>query len=157
MLSVFKSDKFEIKNSPVDRLATLGARALWCLKGACETAQPLGVTLGLMLSTDTILKEANRDPIFTPFLGGLLNQVLPDRGQPSISRMLESHLAKIQQNNVELEDIKKAVGSIENFTGGLSEEDASEFKQILLDNKTELIRNNNEIKSKIIEALNNKK
>ena len=150
----------------------MGARALWCLNGACEIAQPVGLTLGLMISTDTILKEANRDPIFTPFVarlaypgpvgrkvrrGGLLNPILPEKGKPTASKRLDNHLALIKQNNIELEGIKKAMGSIDNFTGGLSEEDASEFKQILLDNKTELIRNNNEIKSKIIEALNKKK
>lgn len=40
-------------------------------KGASETAQPLGVTLGIMVTTDTILKEANREPIFTPIIDGL--------------------------------------------------------------------------------------
>ena len=74
MLSVFKSDKFEIRNSPLDRFATLGARALCCLKGACETAQPVGVTLGLMISTDQILLAANKEPIFTPYLAELLNK-----------------------------------------------------------------------------------
>ena len=118
----------------------MGARALWCLNGACEIAQPIGLTLGLMISTDTILKEANRDPIFTPFVarlaypgpvgrmvrrGGSLNPILPEKGKPTARQMLDNHLALIKQNNIELEGIKKAMGSIDNFTGGLSEEDAS--------------------------------
>lgn len=31
-----------------------------CLKGACDSAQPIGLTLGVMLGTDEILKFANR-------------------------------------------------------------------------------------------------
>lgn len=30
-----------------------------------------------MLGTDEILKAADREPVFTPFLGGLVKQVLP--------------------------------------------------------------------------------
>ena len=67
IIAIIKSDKLEIRNSPLDRLATLSARAILCFKGACETAQPIGLTLGLMLGTDEILKNANREPIFGPF------------------------------------------------------------------------------------------
>ena len=156
MLSVFNSDKFDIRNSPLDKFATLGAKALWCLKGACETAQPIGFTLGLMISTDTVLKEANREPIFTPFLAGMLNQILPETGNPSPSKILDNHLNQMEQNNFEIEYIKNAIGSVENFKGGLSEEDASEFKKILIDNKNELIEKNTEIRDKIIENLKKK-
>lgn len=55
-----KSDKFYIRNSPLDRLATLAAKAFFFLKGACETAQPIANTIALMITTDTILKVVNR-------------------------------------------------------------------------------------------------
>lgn len=156
MLSIFKSDIFEIKNSPVDRFATLGARALWCLKGACETAQPVGVTLGLMISTDQILQAANREPIFTPFLAGLLNQILPETGNPSTSKIIENSFAKIKQNNSELEALKYSKELI-NLPGGLSAEDNTEFNQIISDHQKELMNNNIEIKNKMIEDLKKKK
>lgn len=79
IIAILKTDKLDVKNSPLDRLATLGAKALLCFKGACETAQPVWLTLGIMLGTDEILKSANRDPIFAPFLGGVLNSVLPEK------------------------------------------------------------------------------
>lgn len=153
MVSVFKSNKFDIRNSPLDRLATLGAKALWCLKGACETAQPIGLTLGLMISTDTILKEANREPIFTPLLAGALNKILAETGQPSSSKILETALGQYKQNSIEIKDLNKSLDLLDKFDGGLSMEDTSEFKQILMENKTEIIQNNNQIKENIINNL----
>jgi hypothetical protein len=41
----------------------------------CNVAQPVGVTLGVMLSTDELLRNANRDPIFALFLGSILNRI----------------------------------------------------------------------------------
>ena len=74
---VLKSDELDIRNSPFDRFATLSAKLVMCAKGACDTVHPAGSALGLMLGTDEVLKAANREPIFAPFLGGLLNQILP--------------------------------------------------------------------------------
>jgi len=67
IIKLIKSDKLDIKISPLDKSATLGARALLCFKGVCESAQPVGLTLGLKLGTDEILKGVKRDPIFAPF------------------------------------------------------------------------------------------
>jgi hypothetical protein len=56
-----------------------------CFKGTCETAQPVGLTLGLMLDTDEILKSANREPVFIPLLGDMLNTILPQVKETSKS------------------------------------------------------------------------
>ena len=59
---------------------TLSTRALMCVKGACEAAQPLGTGLGIMLAIAAqreSLKFSNRDPIFIPIISGVINSVLP--------------------------------------------------------------------------------
>lgn len=76
MVRVIMSDEFDIRNSPLERLAHLGARALFCFKGVCAQAQPIGLTLGIMLGADEILKQANREAVFAPFLATILNSVL---------------------------------------------------------------------------------
>jgi hypothetical protein len=40
---LLKSGAYEVRNSPLDRLAFLVAKTLGCLKGACEQAQPIGL------------------------------------------------------------------------------------------------------------------
>jgi hypothetical protein len=55
-LSVLKSNKLEVRNSPLDRLAYLSARFLYCLKYGCEAANPNGVGITLMFGADELLK-----------------------------------------------------------------------------------------------------
>ena len=54
-----KSDKLDIRNSPLDHLARLSSRILLCAKGACDQAQPVGVAMGVMLGVDTALEKAD--------------------------------------------------------------------------------------------------
>jgi hypothetical protein len=156
IISLLKTDKLDIRNSPLNRLATLGAKALLCLKGTCEAAQPLGITLGLMISTDTLLKEANREPIFTPLLAGALNKILSVPCQPSTSQMIETEIARLNQNSIEIKDLNKAIEIIDKSNGDLSVQEVSEFKKILIENRSEIIQNNEKIKENIINNLKNK-
>lgn len=73
---VLKSDKLDIKNSPLDRLATLAARAILCAKGLCETAQPVALSLGLMLGADEVIKAGGRPAVFAPFLANIFVQLI---------------------------------------------------------------------------------
>jgi len=52
----------DIRNSPLNRFATLGAKALLCFKSACVSALlwTVGLTLGIMLGTDEILHFLRR-------------------------------------------------------------------------------------------------
>src|SRR3954468_10745068 len=61
-----KSDKLDIRNSPLDHLARLSARIILCAKGVCDQAQPVGVAMGIMLGVDTALEKADHKAIFGP-------------------------------------------------------------------------------------------
>ena len=65
---VINSEQIKVRNSPLDRFASHFARLLLCAKGACENAQPVAGTLGLMLGVDEVLAAADKTPIFKPFL-----------------------------------------------------------------------------------------
>jgi hypothetical protein len=52
---LIKNKDLDVRNSPLDRLATLASRLIACAKGACDTAAPIGVSIGLMAGIDTIL------------------------------------------------------------------------------------------------------
>ena len=73
---LFKSGAYEVRNSPLDRLAFLAARAIGCLKGVCDSAQPVGLGLGLMVTADEFFKAANVEPIFTPFIGNAVKSLI---------------------------------------------------------------------------------
>jgi len=65
---IMRSKDLEIRNSPLDKFATLASKLIFCIKGACDTAVPLGVALGVMAGFDTILEHKGKEPIFLPFI-----------------------------------------------------------------------------------------
>ena len=76
MYKTLRSDKLDVKNSPVDRLSTIAVKVLWCIKGSCDQLPHLGLGLSLGAVTDQILENSGRKPIFMPFLGDMLNKVI---------------------------------------------------------------------------------
>lgn len=76
MYKIIKSDKLEVRNSPLDKIATLAGKFIWCIKGSCEQLPALGIGLGLGAAMDQILENSGREPVFMPFLGDALNKVI---------------------------------------------------------------------------------
>jgi hypothetical protein len=70
-----KTDQLEVRKYLLDRLAFF--KAIYCFKLGCGLAQLVGMTLGLMLGTDEILKAGDIEPVFAPLFGGILKSVLP--------------------------------------------------------------------------------
>ena len=62
---LLKSDKLEVRNSPLDRLAFLAAKTLTCLKGACESAPHIGMGLSLMLVPDPSILLINSSSLIS--------------------------------------------------------------------------------------------
>jgi len=75
---LLKSGELDIRNSPLDKYASMLGRVLLCAKGVCDSANPIGVGLGLILGADQVLKDcyAGREAFFGPILGSGLNKIL---------------------------------------------------------------------------------
>jgi|SRR5882672_1774625 len=155
---LLKSDKLDIKNSPLDRLATLAVKAIMCVKGTCEVAQPVGLTLGLMLGTDEVLKQSGRDPLFAPFLGNTLNQVFPNKNNPNLEVLLNKRLSELNNNS----ELSKTSDSILNqieeskIKGGLSNTDYEELRSSILEYKNQTQNRQSQIVSEIQTLLSDK-
>jgi hypothetical protein len=157
IITILRSDKLDIKNSPFDRFATLSARALLCFKGACEAGQPVGLTLGLMLGTDEILKAADKKAIFAHMLGEILNSILPENVHKDSRKLINNSIDQFVNNkdNIELNNslLEKFKGL--NLKGDLTKDEFNEFKQIIIENKESIVKANEKIKSKIMEMIEN--
>jgi len=128
---ILKSDELDIRNSPLDRFASAAARVLLCGKGFCQDIQPVGTALGIMLASDEILKAANRQPFFTPFLGNLVNMVFPGKPQGFSANELTSILEKMNAIKAETKDIESASNILQkegNFPS-IDANDKKEFAQ----------------------------
>ena len=65
---LWKGD-LNVRNSPLDRLASIGGNLLYCWKVGCYVASS-GVNLaGASVVADTILEAGGQEKIFTPLLG----------------------------------------------------------------------------------------
>jgi hypothetical protein len=158
MRYLFKSGAYEVRNSPIDRLAFLAARAIGCLKGVCDSAQPVGLGLGLMVTTDEFLKAANVEPIFTPFIGNALKSVLPDSASRIDNKLLNSNIEQVTSNNVELKASESLLERFKdlNLRGDFTNDEFSELKKLILENQEQLKSKNTELKDKINELLDKK-
>jgi hypothetical protein len=156
---LLKSGALEVRNSPLDRLAYLSAatRALMCLKGACDQAQPIGLGLGLMIAYDEILKGGNNAPIFMPLLGDMLNIVLPTKidNTESTSKLITDALEEIKQNRGLIKANKSILEQVKdlNVTGDITPEESMELEHLLNTNQDSLQNKHSELKSKILELL----
>lgn len=160
IIKLWKDKKLEVRNSPLDRIASLAVKAIACLKGACDQAQPAGNILGLMVGTDAILTAANQDPIFTPFLASIVNKVLPPK-EGTTSSVNELH-KRIEEWTSLQEDIASTSQLSNKFNSlsskeGFSKEDLDEFKKLLQENREKLVEESNSIKNKIVSLLNKNK
>ena len=52
MYKVWKSDELNVRNSPLDHLASLATKLLWCSKGLCDFAIPISMVYGSMAGID---------------------------------------------------------------------------------------------------------
>jgi hypothetical protein len=108
-----KSDKLDIRNSPLDHMARFAARLLLCAKGVCDQAQPVGVAMGILLGIDTSLVMADQKPIFGPLLGNALKTVLPNNEvRVKVSDLIQEPISRIDKNNQEIKELKSMIDKI---------------------------------------------
>jgi hypothetical protein len=152
---ILMTEELEIKNSPLDKYATLLARVILCGKGACEYASPVGVGLGLMLGADQVLKESGREAIFSPLIGAGLDKILPKNDLTIWKEKYNNAIKVAGDQGEEKQTIKELIGNTEAFKQ-LSFEDREEFLKALKQIQTTNAEDLATAKSQVIEVLKNK-
>jgi hypothetical protein len=137
---LLKSDKLEVRNSPLDRLAFLAAKVVTCLKGVCQEAQPVGLGLGLMLGADEVLKYGNAEPFFGPLMGGILKGVLPAKPTKESEEIIKSAFELLRANRSNVNTTNNLLDLLKdsNLTGDLTKDEFEEMKNILVEKQDEL-------------------
>jgi hypothetical protein len=66
IIKLFKEGKLDIRNSPINRIASIMSKIIICVKGGCDVAASIGSLGALGIIGDEILKESGIEPIFIP-------------------------------------------------------------------------------------------
>jgi len=151
-----KSDKLDVKNSPLDYLARLSARLLLCAKGVCDQAQPVGVAMGILLGIDTSLEMADRKPIFGPLLGSALKTVLPNEEvKMKVTDLIKEPVSQIDKNYQEINELNTNIENVSNWdnTNNEVKQDVNEIISELNKRKREINANSEELRNKINDLL----
>ena len=149
-----KSDKLDIKNSPLDHFARLSARLLLCAKGVCDHAQPVGVAMGILLGIDTSLIMADQKPIFGPILGSAIKTVLSNEVKTKVSDLIKEPISQIERNNREINELNDIIDKVSDWgNSSQAKNDAHEIISELNKHKSYINKNSTELQIKIIELL----
>lgn len=152
VIATLRSDKFDVRNSPLDIFIRNSARLLFCIKGVCEGAAPLGTALGIGLGVDQVLAEAGREKIFAPILAGFL----PKR---TFSTPVTTMMNRVQGFNDDISDVQNFIHNVKEWAdnGQLSQKDATDLINNFSEHKTQIINNRDMVVGEILKEVENLK
>ena len=142
IIYLWRNKKLEVRNSPLDQIASLSLKLATCIKGACVAGGASATILGLGFGADKLLEEAGYAPFFKKTVGNQLGKILTNFGYSGNSEYLElqRRMLDIKQRVKNIEELNKIISEIENndsFTGIKDEleEFKNEFNKELQDEK----------------------
>ena len=80
IIYLWRNNKFEVRNSPLNRLASFSVTLISCVKGTCVLGLSGGTALGMGLGIDELLASYGRETVFRDTLGKGLDQALNSIG-----------------------------------------------------------------------------
>jgi len=148
---LWRNNKLEIRNSPVDHIVSLTLKLATCIKGACVAGGAGATVLGLGFGADKLLEQAGYTPVFTRIVGNQVGNILHHLGYEGNKEYLElqKRMLEIERRTKNIKELTKIVDEIEN------NESFVELKEDLKDFKNEFIKELQKEKN-IKDAENNK-
>jgi len=153
---VFKSNKLEIRNSPLDKAASHLLKALVCAKGFCENVAIVGGLLGLGNYYDNILVDQGKEPIISPIIRKIIFADKPSLAEEAYNSNLKS-LSEIKKFDKEIEVLSEARKSLEAvMDNSFTPEVKSELLEILSSESSKLGAKKATTLEEIIKRISNK-
>jgi len=152
---ILKSGELDIRNSPLDKYASMIVRVLACAKGVCESTAPIGLGLGIMLGADQVLKDGGREAFFGPLLGTGLNKILP---KSNLDHWRDTYLEATNNLNNSSKSGKYITEFLEktNDLTDISSDDKKDLLQLLTEIKQANDLDLESAKTQAMETLENK-
>lgn len=127
---LWKNKKLEVRNSPLDQVASLTLKLATCIKGGCVAGAGTATIFGLGFGADKLLEEAGYSPVFKKAVGKQLGNILSSMGYQNNNEYseLKNKILEIRQRTKNIEELNKIVDHMEkdeSFSG--IKEDLKEF------------------------------
>ena len=96
-----------VRNSPLDRLASLGGNLLYCWKVGCYVASS-GISLaGASVVADTILEAGGQEKVFTPLLGKGVKLWVKGKPIDTLFTEINDEIKAINNSRNRFEELRK--------------------------------------------------
>jgi hypothetical protein len=126
---IYKKEKFEIRNSPLNRYASLISQALYCLKiGCAATGAGAGFIAG-GAAYDSVLEESGRDRVFLPFMAQIYNSVFGEGPNNKINVFIEKNVPSETLNTQNQESVTEVLKKFNQMSPEEKEEFRNEIKK----------------------------
>lgn len=162
-IKVLKSDKLEVKNSPLDRFASITGKLLYCWKYGCQAGSAGLGLVGTSFLIDSMLEAGDHPKVFTPLIGKGVKFFVNGRPADNIYLEIKEKIRELESRKKRWEEIKSLFDNTESVLDNenFSKEDIDSIKSIIDEVKdmeqTKLKSYANELSKKIKEIPENKK
>jgi hypothetical protein len=127
----FKSEKFEIRNSPLNRYASVISQALYCIKIGCAVTGAGASFIAGGAAYDSVLTESGRNPVFVPFMAKTYNIIFGEGPNTKVTTFIEKNVKTNTANSNNKESVTEVLAKFHKMS---SEEKADFISEIKKEN-----------------------
>ena len=129
-ISILRSDKLDVKNSPIDRLAGAAGKLLYCWKYGCQAGSAGLGLVGTSFLIDSMLEAGNQEKIFTPLIGKGVNFFVKSRPADEILLGIKNDTRNLEVSKKTFDEIAKILKEAEKTLDNNSDFTKSEIQEL---------------------------
>lgn len=106
-ISRFWTDELNVRNSPLDHLASLTTKMLYCWKIGCQVGSAGIGLVGTSVITDTILEAGGQEKVFTPLIGKGVKYIIGGKPADNLFVNINKDVKNLKDSRDVLDNVKK--------------------------------------------------
>ena len=141
VIHLWRNNKFQVRNSPLNKLATFAANLVACVKGTCVLGLSGGTALGMGLGIDELLANYGRETIFRDTLGNVLDKGLNNIGIKNTNKditKVEDNLKVLKYRYNQLKSLSNNIDELESISQEAGMDDSEFINEVKKDLKKQI-------------------
>lgn len=129
-IKVLKSDKLDVRNSPIDKLAGAAGKMLYCWKYGCQAGSAGLGLVGTSFLIDSMLEAGNQEKIFTPLIGQGVKFFVKGRPADDILLAIKNDTRNLEVSKKTFDEIANTLKEAEKALDKNSDFSKSEIQEL---------------------------